>query len=98
MSVNFVSNKHATNRMERQTALELAIMNNDTKIVELLTNYGANTNEMLSNRWMPLQWSIEQGFERVADILINNGANVNYVGIEDKSSLHNAAEKGGALN
>lgn len=76
------------------TALELAINNGNDKIVELLVKYGANTNEMLSNRWFPLLWSIEMGnVTSIPEILINNGANVNQVGMEDKTPLHYAAEK-----
>lgn len=64
------------------------------KIVELLVKYGANINEMMSNRWLPLSWSIENGNEKVVQVLIDNGANVNQIGIEDKTPLHYAAERG----
>lgn len=43
---------------------------------------------------MPLLWSIEMGNEKIASILINNGANVNQIGMEDKTPLHYAAERG----
>lgn len=63
-------------------------------MVNLLVKYGANTNDMLSNRWTPLLWAIEKNNEAVVRILIENGANVNAVGIEDKTPLHLAAERG----
>lgn len=62
-------------------------------IVSLLVKFGANVNEMLSNRWTPLLWSIENNNENVTEILIKNGANVNHIGIEDKTALHVAAER-----
>lgn len=34
------------------------------------------------------------GNEKIASILINNGANVNQIGMEDKTPLHYAAERG----
>lgn len=66
----------------------------DPEIVSLLVKYGANTNDMLSNRWTPLLWAIETNNEKVAEILINNGANVNQFSVEDKTPLHLAAERG----
>lgn len=63
-------------------------------MVSLLVRYGANINDMLSNRWTPLLWTIEKNNETVAEILINNGANVNQASVEDKTPLHLAAERG----
>lgn len=63
-------------------------------MVSLLVKYGANTNDMLSNRWTPLLWAIQNNSEKVVEILINNGANVNKCSIEDKTPLHLAAERG----
>lgn len=63
-------------------------------MVSLLAKYGANTNDMLSNRWTPLLWAIEKNNDKVVEILINNGANVNAQSIEDKWPLSLAAERG----
>lgn len=51
--------------MQRQTPMEIAINTGNEKIVKILCKYGANTNERLSNRWMPLEWSIEKGNSEV---------------------------------
>lgn len=49
------------------------------------------------NKLLRIQWIIVElieGYEKIAEVLINNGANVNKMSLEGKTPLHLACEKG----
>lgn len=48
-----------------------------TEVVEFLINNGANISCSLKSGWTPLYTAAENGYEKIAELLIKAGANVN---------------------
>jgi ankyrin repeat protein len=74
-----------------QTPLRLALLSNQTKVVELLLARNVDPNAPLDNSpfpAMPLEYALEYGSLRAASILIAAGANVDAKGPRGRTALH----------
>jgi hypothetical protein len=86
-------------RIELDTALFLAAWQNDTRIVKLLTNAGADVNAVLWNESAGMEATVlmvaaESGLTKTAGLLLDHGADVNVKGYGGNSPLHRAVLMG----
>lgn len=65
----------ATN-MDGLTALHQCCIDNNSEMLKLLLDYGANVNSQDSERWTPLHAAATCGHLNLVKILINRGANL----------------------
>ncbi|EAY14432.1 hypothetical protein TVAG_426250 [Trichomonas vaginalis G3] len=82
-----------SNHYTHQTALHLAVIKNRKDLVEFLISHGANINVIDLNGLTPLFYSIQQNNEEIKDLLMSNGASIDFKPNEHgKHAIHIAAE------
>lgn len=75
----------------------MALINNNEKTVDLLIRYGADVNQYVKeeDELRPLHLAAIKGFNKVARLLVKNGANVNAIDKKGKTTpLHLVAGVG----
>ncbi|XP_062504675.1 ankyrin-1-like [Corticium candelabrum] len=80
---------------DQVTALMKACFNGNVEIVDLLINYGSNVNTCTEEEMVqPLHITVSRGHPKIAELLLNCGADINAVGWGGVTPLHIAAAEG----
>jgi ankyrin repeat protein len=81
--------------MDEVTALHRACFGDNHQIVELLISYGAEVNGSTKEELLqPLHIVADKGNLKIAEILLNAGADINALALGDLTPLHIAAARG----
>ncbi|MDV3238966.1 MAG: ankyrin repeat domain-containing protein [Gammaproteobacteria bacterium] len=77
------------------TALSLAAQNNQTRVVKLLLDHGADPNlQDTKGGWFPLMWAAYNGNNAVVTMLLGHGADVNLRNAFGETAMIHAAFEG----
>lgn len=88
-----IANKNINNKNEAgETALHLAVKNNDFRLVEILINRGANVNAITNYKATPLHYAASFAKNNVINLLAQKGSNINAVDSNGKKPLDWAIE------
>ena len=77
MKIYSILKKSFHKKKAGNSALHLAVVNNDIEIVKLLISYGANVNMHNKFKKTPLHLACQAGNEIIANLLIENGSDIN---------------------
>lgn len=77
---------------EGNTLLACCAAHGLTEMLKYLIQYGANVNFHPPDREPPLSEAVQQNMPKIVQILLNSGADINYVDAYHKSLMHYAAE------
>ncbi|BDA75871.1 hypothetical protein CAL7716_100370 (plasmid) [Calothrix sp. PCC 7716] len=88
-----IANKNINNKNEAgETALHLAVKNNDSRLIQILINNGADVNAATNYKATPLHYAASFGTKGTINLLIEKGSNINVVDKNGKKPLDWAIE------
>lgn len=88
-----IASKNINNKNDvGETALHLAVKNNDFRLVEILINSGADVNAITNYKATPLHYAASFAKNNTINLLAAKGSNINAVDNNDKKPLDWAIE------